>query len=324
MAVARLAALLLLLEAYATAFAPSGANLACPGARQVLSAAEWRPTNAQRGQAASATCSWKMGPKEGSVAVQEGEHKLWYRLVRPMSVSSQKGRPLVVLHGGPQVPSDYLFPLTGVEYRSVLFYDQLGCGRSDAPGADAAEYSIASSVSDLEQVLAGVGVKDFHLLGQSWGGILAYEFLRNGGPAALSCRSVILANSPSSVPVVEAEAARLLEQAGGVDAFKAAHECRLPERPNALVDAYKHAGSVWRGSGAIAGWELDASAPKLSVPALVLRGEHDFVTETVAGGWAGAFERCRTKVLDGCSHHALLEDTFEFLEVVDSFTGQYD
>jgi len=257
------------------------------------------------------------------VAVQ-GDHKLWYRLVRPMTVSSQKGRPLVVLHGGPQVPSDYLFPLTGVEYRSVLFYDQLGCGRSDAPGVEAADYSIASSVADLEQVLAGVGVEDFHLIGQSWGGILAYEFLRAGGPAAQSCRSVILANSPSSVAVVEAEAARLVEHAGGVDEFKAEHECRLPERPKPLVDAYNHAGSVWRGSGAIAGWELDASAPKLSVPAMVLRGEHDFVTETAAEGWAGAFERCRTKVLVGCSHHALLEDTSGFLEIVDGFTGQYD
>ena len=44
---------------------------------------------------------------------------------RPMSLSSQQGAPLLVLHGGPQVPSDYLFDLAKVDYRSVVFYDQV-------------------------------------------------------------------------------------------------------------------------------------------------------------------------------------------------------
>lgn len=42
-----------------------------------------------------------------------------------MSLSSQQGVPLLVLHGGPQVPSDYLFDLAKVDYRSVVFYDQV-------------------------------------------------------------------------------------------------------------------------------------------------------------------------------------------------------
>lgn len=254
-----------------------------------------------------------------------GDHTLWYRLVRPMALSSQKGSPLVVLHGGPQVPSDYLFPLSGVEYRTVLFYDQLGCGRSDTPAAGVAEYSVAGSVAALEQVLAGVGVRDFHLLGQSWGGILAYEFLRAGGPAAAKCRSVVLANSPTSVRQVEEEAGVLVEQAGSMEAFQAAHECRLPGgRPPLLLDAYSHAGSTWRGTTAISDWCLDPAAAPLAVPALVLRGEHDFVSDAAVAGWTEAFERCRSKVLAGCSHHALLEDTQEFLEIVDGFTAQYD
>jgi pimeloyl-ACP methyl ester carboxylesterase len=202
--------------------------------------------------------------KEGSVAVQQG-NDLWYRLVRPMALSSQKGRPLVVLHGGPQVPSDYLFALSGVDYRSVLFYDQLGCGRSDAPAIDQASYSVEASVADLEDMLAGVGIRDYHLLGQSWGGILAYEFLRAGGPAAQTCRSVIISNSPTSVALVEEEAGRLVDAAGSVDAFKAAHECRLPVRPKALEDAYAHAGALWRGTSAIADWSLDPDAPTLKV-----------------------------------------------------------
>ena len=97
-------------------------------------------------------------PREGKVAVpriingEEQEHEIWYKLVRPMTLTSKQALPLVVLHGGPGVPSDYLFPLSQLEYRSVLFYDQLGCGRSDAPPFNEKTYSIEASVEDLQRV----------------------------------------------------------------------------------------------------------------------------------------------------------------------------
>jgi proline iminopeptidase len=51
-----------------------------------------------------------------------------------MTLSSQKACPILVLHGGPSVPSNYLLPLVNVvPYRSIVLYDQLGCGKSDEP-----------------------------------------------------------------------------------------------------------------------------------------------------------------------------------------------
>jgi pimeloyl-ACP methyl ester carboxylesterase len=59
---------------------------------------------------------------------------LSFTITRPMALSSQKACPILVLHGGPSVPSDYLLPLVNVvPYRSIIFYDQLGCGKSDDP-----------------------------------------------------------------------------------------------------------------------------------------------------------------------------------------------
>jgi proline iminopeptidase len=55
---------------------------------------------------------------------------------------STDGLPLLVCHGGPGIPSDYLFPLIGQLRRPVIFFDQLGCGRSDRPNPDEQEYSI--------------------------------------------------------------------------------------------------------------------------------------------------------------------------------------
>ena len=59
---------------------------------------------------------------------------IFTRVFRPMSMSSRQAAPIVVLHGGPSVPSDYLYPLVDfVPCRSMVFYDQVGCGRSSQP-----------------------------------------------------------------------------------------------------------------------------------------------------------------------------------------------
>lgn len=59
---------------------------------------------------------------------------LAYKVFRPMTLSSRQACPILVLHGGPSVPSDYLLPLVNVvPYRSIVYYDQLGCGQSDEP-----------------------------------------------------------------------------------------------------------------------------------------------------------------------------------------------
>ncbi len=65
--------------------------------------------------------------EEGYIDVPGG--RVWYR-----SVGDGSGVPLLCLHGGPGFPHDYLEELEGLtDRRRVIFYDQLGCGRSDRP-----------------------------------------------------------------------------------------------------------------------------------------------------------------------------------------------
>lgn len=266
------------------------------------------------------------------------ECNLAYRIVRPMALSSRQAAPIVVLHGGPSVPSDYLYPLEQhVPYRSIVFYDQIGCGRSSEP-SDPSSYSIDSAVDDLEALLKKLGVRRFHLYGQSFGGILAFEYLKRQAEGKTNteegCFSAILSSTPTNVKQVEMEANRLVaalevtDDGDVAETFRLAHQCRTPEKPQPLVDAYARAGTVWRGTTAIADYEAQPPSTDASrMPsAMAMRGEHDFVTQSCIEGWQDAFNHkfVRLKVLAGCSHHGLLENGALYGDMVDSFFAEYD
>jgi len=263
-------------------------------------------------------------------------YQLAYRIARPMALSSRQAAPVVVLHGGPSVPSDYLYPLQQVlPYRSIIYYDQIGCGRSDEP-KDVAEYSIEYALDDLEALLKKLGVRRCHLYGQSFGGILAYEYMKRlaertdkGNSDGVVVLSAILSSSPTSVQMVQDEADLLLLQLqNSTEQFRQLHQCRTSEWPQPLADAYAHAGSVWRGTTAI--YNYVATPPKEGAsrmpPCMVMRGEYDFVSQRCIEGWRQCFNHgfSRTKVLEGCSHHGLLERATEYGEVVDSYFAEYD
>ena len=138
-------------------------------------------------------------------------------------------------------------------------------------------------------------------------------------------RSVTLSNTPASVAVVEAEVARLVEAlGGGVDEFMSTHNCRVAEQPPELAAAYAHAGTSWRGTAAIAGLEVDHDAlRRIGIPSLLLRGEHDFVTEACIEPWR-KLPYVREVTLPGASHHALLERPEAYLAELASFLCAHD
>ncbi|KAL3931388.1 MAG: hypothetical protein SGARI_004219 [Bacillariaceae sp.] len=110
--------------------------------------------------------------------------------------------------------------------------------------------------------------------------------------------------------------------------FRVKHQCRLPEMPTPLKDAYANAGTVWRGTIAIADYVARPPSEEASrMPStLILRGEHDFVSQSSVDAWKEAFNTkfLRYKTMDGCSHHGLLEKGPEYGEIIDSYFAEYD
>src|SRR5215212_8424201 len=108
--------------------------------------------------------------REGYIPVTGG--RVWYQIV-----GSEDTIPLLVLHGGPGAGHDYLEPLGGLAaQRPVIFYDQLGCGKSDQPD-DRSLWRLDRFVKEVDTVRHALGLEQIHLLGQSSGGWLAIEYM---------------------------------------------------------------------------------------------------------------------------------------------------
>lgn len=138
----------------------------------------------------------------------------WYKLFGDLSTSTS--RPLVVLHGGPGVTHDYLNPLGDIAAlplaRPVILYDQMGNGHSThLQHKDPSFWNIDLFIDELTNLLVHLHIADnFDLLGHSWGGMLAAEFIIRRQPSGL--KSLILANSLASVPTRNEEVKRLYKQ----------------------------------------------------------------------------------------------------------------
>lgn len=130
---------------------------------------------------------------------------------------------------------------------------------------------------------------------------------------------------------VEGEAERLAGELSSPEVFRETHQCRTSEMPKPLADAYAASctGAVWRGTTtAIKDYVAQAPVKEAAImpSTMVMRGEHDFVTEICCKDWKEVLNSrsVRIHVLEGCSHHGLLENGDMYGEIVDSFFQEYD
>lgn len=95
---------------------------------------------------------------------------------------------LLVLHGGPGADHQYLLPqlLRLAEQHDCVFYDQRGGGRSKAAADEVGPVTWRTHVDDLARVAGELlGGRPLHLVGYSWGGLLALLYALDAAGAAL-------------------------------------------------------------------------------------------------------------------------------------------
>lgn len=106
------------------------------------------------------------------------------------------GEPMIVVHGGPVLEHGYLLPHLAplAESHELIFFDQRLSGRSAAV-VDADSVRLATFVDDIEALRLALELDRIHLLGHSWGGLLAIHYALRYGE---HLQSLLLLNSMSA------------------------------------------------------------------------------------------------------------------------------
>jgi proline-specific peptidase len=272
-------------------------------------------------------------------------YRTWYRLVGD---DTSGAVPLLALHGGPGSTHNYFEPLERLAAeRPVVLYDQIGCGRSDRPRD--IDWGVDVFREEVAAVREQLGLERVHLLGTSWGGMLAQEHVLSGATGIVSLvLSSTLANLAlwneeqlklrAQLPAEVIEVLDRHETAGTFDdpeyeraleAYNDRHFYRGPKpRPELermaaekATDVYRamQGPNEWTTTGALEGWDTRARLHEIDVPTLVVRGRHDMCTDRVAQELADGIRGAREVVFEHSSHTPVLEETDRYLDVVGAF-----
>jgi proline iminopeptidase len=132
-----------------------------------------------------------------------------------------KGRPVVLLSGGPGFSSEYMKPIAEhlqPRYKAILF-DQRGTGQSTLATYDATTLEHKKLVADLEALRRALHVEKLTLVGHSWGGVLSMLYAA-AHPERVEALVLIDAGGPTTASVAK---------------FQANHTARMTEADNAKL-----------------------------------------------------------------------------------------
>ena len=275
--------------------------------------------------------------------------RVWYE-----RVGGGAGLPLITAHGGPGYPHDSFEPLSalGVD-RPVIFYDQLGCGRSDRP-TDRSLWTIDRFVEELGMVADELVNGPFHLLGHSWGSMLATDYALT---RPLGLRGLILASPPLCIPRwledLERYRAALPEdirdvltrhEAGGTTdseeyeeatlAFYRRHLCRLDPWPEELNRAMEGASmdvyhTMWGPSefymtGSLADYDRTDRLSEITSPTLFTCGAYDEAPPETTRWYQSLLPGSRLAVFEQSAHLPHLEEPDAYLRALGKFLSDCD
>jgi proline iminopeptidase len=301
------------------------------------------------GVSAGGSCARsELTPGEGFAAVPGG--KVWYRIY-----GSGDRTPLLLLHGGPGGRSCVFSVLAELAAdRPLIIYDQLGSGRSERP-TDTALWQTERFVDELAALREALGLTRLHLLGHSWGGTLATEYLLTMKPAGVE--SVILSSPLISTPRWIADANRLRstlpepvqEELDRCETASAVNEpsCQaaidvfyerfvrgaktLPPIPdcegvtsNDEIYQQMWGATEFSATGSLRDYDRSDRLGELRLPVLFIAGRHDEAAPETLVGFQRSIPGARLAVLEGSAHATYRTQTAEYVRIVRDFLEEVE
>lgn len=286
-----------------------------------------------------------------------GDYKTWYRVTGELTA---KKPPLLVLHGGPGCTHDYVdsYKLVAESGRAVIHYDQIGNGKSThLPDKGGDFWTVDFFVAELNNLIDHLGIRPaYHVLGQSWGGMLGAEFAVRR-PAGL--KGLVVANSPAAMSTWISEAYRLRgelpadvqatllehEKAGTTtspayvaasEVFNQRHVCRVVPMPPEVkhtfdcIDADPTVYHTMNGPnefyvvGTMKDWTIVDRLHLINVPTLLISGYYDEATPACVQPYMDKIQDVRWAKFPNSSHMPHVEEKQACIKVTSDFLDGVD
>lgn len=265
----------------------------------------------------------------------DGKYQVWTKRVGSGPIT------VLTLHGGPGCTHEYLeccedfLPQHGMQF---IYYDQLGSAYSDQP-TDPSLWTVERFREEVEQVRAALGLEDFYLFGQSWGGMLGIEYALK---YQQHLKGLIISNMTASIPSYVAsitalrqqlppEVIRTLEKYETTGEYTAPeyealmfkqiytkHICRLDPWPEPLVRMFRHLNTqvynTMQGpnefvvTGTFKDWDRWNELPQITVPTLLSVGRFDTMSVADIEKMGALLPHARVAICEQGSHCSLYDD----------------
>ncbi|ULQ54686.1 proline iminopeptidase-family hydrolase [Flavihumibacter fluvii] len=293
-----------------------------------------------------ASFSQHLKPGEGYVKVNGG--RIWYKIV-----GNGKGIPLLLIHGGPGSRSCEGiagYSLLGDD-RPVIFYDQLGSGKSDRP-TDTTLWQLPRFVDEIEQLRSALHLKELHILGSSWGAAVLVEYMLTKKPKGV--KSVNFSGPLLSTPLWMEDAKILLSQLpknlqDTIQKYEALREYRAPsylaatdsfyarfmsvkEWPevipstcdgvpgfNEQVYNYMWGPTEFTATGTLKGFDRTDRLHEIKEPVVFMAGRYDETRLETIYAFQKLVPRSTVMIIENAGHLKIIDQPVQFTNAIRSF-----
>ena len=275
----------------------------------------------------------------------DGGYRVWTRRVGHGPIV------LLLLHGGPGCTHEYFecFEswLSPDEY-TFYYYDQLGSFHSDQP-EDTSLWNVERFRDEVEQVRGALGLEQFYLFGNSWGGMLGTEYaLRHQE----HLKGLIVSNMTASIASYVEYLGELRDRMGPekvatMKGYEAAgdyanaeyqdlltelynqHICRIVPWPEPVQRMFGHMAvpvyNTMQGdnefvvTGNFADWNRWADLHRITVPTLLSVGRHDSMNPGDIEEMGRLMPNARVSICENGSHLSMWDDAQTYFTALKDF-----
>lgn len=263
------------------------------------------------------------------------------------------GEPLIIIHGGPGLSHNYLKPqmLQLSKKYQIIFYDQLGSGKSIVNTIDDETINLEQFTHDLELLRIHLNLNKINLLSHSWGGLISLKYSIKYPDFV---NKLILVNTASPFKNAQHDFINKflfqikknnidVSALNNYEIFAKLNELQINElyrsifhiyfyqskdleklnldlKKEAALSGLKTADILAKNSWLEGETNIHYShLNKLSLPCLIIHGDNDIIPINSARELAKNIKNSKLCNFKNCGHFSYIEQSKEFFKMVDTF-----